>query len=215
MPAVDPATRTRAALALWDESMPINGTLAAVYLAARGLPGEASAALRFHPAMRHTNAPGTFPVMVALVFSTETGEPVAIHRTYLRRDGRGKADIEPAKASKGPIRGGAIMLHAPVPGEPLVIGEGIESSLSASSIMGAPAWAAIAAGNMQAIIPPSAPSEIILAADPDEVGQREAWAAAARWGDMGRHVRVATPNTTGQDFNDLWRARMAREATRG
>jgi phage/plasmid primase-like uncharacterized protein len=191
------------------------GTLAAVYLAARGLPGEASAALRFHPAMRHTNAYGAFPAMVALVVSTQTGEPVAIHRTYLRRDGAGKADLDPAKASKGPIRGGAIMLHAPVLGAPLVIGEGIESSLSAGRIMGAPAWAAIAAGNMRAIIPPSAPSEIILAADPDEVGQREAWAAAARWRDLGWRVRVATPDTSGQDFNDLWRARTAGEIHHG
>lgn len=214
-PPVDPASRIRAALALWDAAMPINGTLAALYLAARGLAGEASPALRFHPALRHPNAPGTFPAMIALVVSTLTGEPVAIHRTYLRRDGTGKASVDPAKASKGPMGGGAIMLHDLRPGAPLVIGEGIESSLSAGRIMGAPAWAAIAAGNMQAIIPPTEPCEIILAADPDEVGQREAWAAAERWRGLGRRVRVATPDATGEDFNDLWRARMAREATHG
>lgn len=211
----DDASRTRDALALWDASLPIPGTLAAVYLAARGLACEASAALRFHPALRHPNATGTFPAMVALIVSTRTGEPVAIHRTYLRRDGTGKADLDPAKASKGPIGGGAIMLHMPVAGTPLVIGEGIETSLSAGRMMGAPAWAAIAAGNLSAITPPPDPSRIILAADPDEVGQREAWAAADRWRDLGRRVRVATPDTTRADFNDLWRARTGREATNG
>lgn len=85
-------------------------------------------------------------MMMALVVSTATGEPVAVHRTYLRPDGGGKADIEPAKASKGPIRGGAIMLDSPQPGRPLVIGEGIETSLSAGVLPGVPAWAAIAAG---------------------------------------------------------------------
>jgi phage/plasmid primase-like uncharacterized protein len=213
--AVDPASRTRAALALWDASMPVSGTLAAVYLAARGLVGEASPALRFHPALRHPNAPGTFPAMVALIVSTQTGEPVAIHRTYLRRDGSGKADLDPSKASKGPMAGGAIMLHDLRPSAPLVIGEGIESSLAAGRMMGAPAWAAVAAGNMQRITPPAEPSEIIIAADPDPVGQREAWAASDAWQAAGRRVRVAVPDTTGQDFNDLLRARTAREATNG
>lgn len=214
-PPVDPATKTRAALAIWGASMPIPGTLAAAYLAARGLAGEASGALRFHPALHHPNEPGTFPTMVALIVSTETGEPVAIHRTYLRGDGTGKAAVEPAKASKGPSRCGAIMLHRPEPGAPLVIGEGIETSLSAGRIIGAPAWAAVSAGNLAAIVPPPAPSEIILAADPDEPGQRAAWAAARRWQAQGRRVRVAVPDTTGEDFNDLWRARVAREATNG
>jgi phage/plasmid primase-like uncharacterized protein len=150
-----------------------------------------------------------------LIVSPSTGAPVAIHRTYLRRDGTGKADVDPAKASKGPMGGGAIMLHMPEAGRPLVIGEGIETSLSAGSLMGAPAWAAVAAGNMQRITPPAEPSEIIIAADPDPVGQREAWAAADAWQAAGRRVRVATPDAPGEDFNDLWRARTAREATNG
>ena len=213
--APDIASRTRAALAIWEEAMPIPGTIVEPYLAARGLVGEASTALRYHPSLRHPNETASFPAMVGLVVSTSTGEPVAIHRTYLKRDGSGKADIEPAKASKGPIGGGAILLHSPVAGMPLVIGEGIETSLSAGRIIGAPAWAAIAAGNLSRIIPPAVPSEIIIAADPDMVGQGEAWNAAQIWKAQGRTVRVATPDTTGQDFNDLWRARQAREATHG
>ena len=153
--------------------------------------------------------------MVALIRSTATGEPVAIHRTYLRRDGTGKADVDPAKATKGPMAGGAIMLHDPVPGAPLVIGEGIESSLSAGRLLDAPAWAGIAAGNLKAIIPPGGPREIILAADPDPVGQREAWAAADQWRGLGRRVQVATPDDATTDFNDLLRRRSAREARNG
>jgi putative DNA primase/helicase len=211
----DAAGRTRAALAIWDAAMPIKGTLGEVYLAARGLAGENSAALRYHPALRHPNATGTFPALVALIRSTTTGEPVAVHRTYLRRDGAGKASVDPAKATKGPMAGGAIMLHEPVAGAPLVIGEGIESSLSAGRLLDAPAWAAIAAGNMARIIPPDGPSEIILAADPDLVGQREAWTAADRRRGLGRRVQVATPDNTDEDFNDLLRRRLAREARNG
>jgi putative DNA primase/helicase len=211
----DTTGRTRAALAVWDEAMSLKGTLGEVYLAARGLAGEASTALRYHPALRHPNAAGTFPALVALIRSTATGEPVAIHRTYLRRDGSGKADVDPAKATKGPMAGSAIMLHDPVPGAPLVIGEGIESSLSAGRLLDAPAWAGIAAGNLVSIIPPDGPGEIILAADPDPVGQREAWAAADRWRGLGRPVQVATPDDPTTDFNDVLRRRLAREARNG
>jgi phage/plasmid primase-like uncharacterized protein len=214
-PAPDNASRTRAALVDWDESIPIAGTIAELYLTARGLAGETSAALRFHSSLRHPHETASFPCLVGLVVNTETGEPVAIHRVYLRRDGSGKAAIDPQKASKGPIRGGAIMLHAPVPGRPLVIAEGIETALSAGRIMSAPAWAATAAGNIQRVTLPAAPSVIIIAADPDPTGQREAWAAAALWKAQGHAVRVATPDTTDTDFNDLLRARMAREATHG
>jgi putative DNA primase/helicase len=199
----DDAGRTRAALAIWAEAISIKGTLAEVYLAARGLTGEGSTALRYCPALRHPKAPGTFPALVALVRSTTTGEPVAIHRTYLRRDGSGKADVEPSKATKGPMGGGAIMLHEPVAGAPLIISEGIESALSAGRIIGGPAWSAVAAGNLKNIVPPKGPSAIVLAADPDPVGQREALAAAERWQAIGRPVRLATPNDADADFNDL------------
>ncbi len=211
----DIASRTRAALAIWNEAMATEGTLAAIYLAARGLAGEASRALRYHPRLRHPSATGTFPALVALICSTTTGEPMAVHRTYLRRDGAGKADVEPAKATKGPMGGGAIILHQPVPDAPLIIGEGIESSLSAGRMIGAPAWAGIAAGNLARVTPPAEPSEIILAADPDPVGQREAWAAADRWRGLGHRVQVATPDNADDDFNDLMRRRMAREARNG
>jgi phage/plasmid primase-like uncharacterized protein len=197
------ADRMRAALAIWAEAISITRTLAEVYLAARGLAGEASTALRFHPALRHPNVTGTFPALVALIRSTETGQPVAIHRTFLRRDGTGKADVDPVKASKGPIAGGAIMLHDPVGGAPLVIAEGIESSLAAGRIFGAPAWSAIAAGNLKKITLPEKANAIIIAADPDAVGQREAWVAAERWQAVGRRVRVATPDDPTADFTDL------------
>jgi phage/plasmid primase-like uncharacterized protein len=111
--------------------------------------------------------------------------------------------------------GGAIMLHEPVAGAALTIGEGMESALSAGRLLGAPAWSAVAAGNLKKIIPPPGPSEIIIAADPDPVGQREAWAATERWHALGRNVRVAIPDDPTTDFNDLLRHRLAREANNG
>jgi len=62
------------------------------------------------------------------------GAPRAIHRTFLVRDGRGKAPVDPQKMMLGPCRGGAVRLG--VPGDVLMVGEGIETCLSLRCILG-------------------------------------------------------------------------------
>lgn len=202
-------TRSARALAPWDRARPLFGTPGEAYLTYRGLPGVTSPALRYAPAVRHPNAAGTHPAMLALVVSTATGEPIGLRRTFIKSDGTGKANLEPAKASKGPIRGGAIMLDAPIPGRPLVIGEGIESSLSAGRLLRVPVWSAIAAGNLTNIIIPRDVSEVLIAADPDEPGQRAAETAAKRFAAQGFKVSIRTPTTPGWDFNDILMAVLA------
>jgi phage/plasmid primase-like uncharacterized protein len=204
-------TRSAGAVAIFDRAQPFPGSPADRYLTSRGLAGVTSPALRYARAVRHPNAEDTFPAMLALVASTATGEPIGLHRTFIRADGTGKASLEPAKASKGPIRGGAIMLDTPMLGRPLVIGEGIESSLSAGLLLGLPAWSAIAAGNLANVIIPRGVSEVLIAADPDEVGQRAASVAATRMKARGVPVRVITPPAPIGDFNDMLLARIAAE----
>jgi putative DNA primase/helicase len=41
------------------------------------------------------------------------GAPIAIHRTFLARNGNGKAPVDPAKMMLGPCRGGAVRLADP------------------------------------------------------------------------------------------------------
>jgi phage/plasmid primase-like uncharacterized protein len=192
-----------AAARLWEMAQPIEGTPAAQYLAVRGLDGFTSPALRFLPEHRHAPSGTTWPVLIAAVTEPLTGELRAVHRTFLARDGRGKAPVEPSKMTLGPIGGAVIRLAEPVDKSPLVIGEGIETAAAAGLILGAPAWAAIAAGNLSRIELPLAVAEVIIAADADPVGQREAERAAWRWAAEGRRVRIATPDAPGADFNDL------------
>ena len=190
------------ALALWRGSEPANGTLADRYLTARGLPGLAtSPVLRFRGDTPHPEG-GKLPALIALV-SDIAGRPLGIHRTYLARDGS-KARVEPAKASLGPVWGGAIRLHPVIIGTALVIGEGIESSTSAGRLMGLPAWAAISAGNLAKglLLPPEARG-VVIAADPDDAGRDAARSAWLRWKTEGRDVQIATPDREGSDFNDL------------
>jgi phage/plasmid primase-like uncharacterized protein len=208
------ATRSACALALWAEAVPLPGTIGEAYLAARGLPDFASPALRHHPACPHPCG-AKLPALVALVADATTGAPRAIHRTYLRQDGAGKAAVEPQKATLGPVAGGVVMLDAPRAGTQLVVAEGIETAASAGLLIGAPAWSAVSAGNLAALDLPAGVARVVVAADPDGPGQRAAWQAAERWRAEGRQVRVATPDDPADDFNDLLRRRAARERGHG
>ncbi len=145
--------------------------------------------------------------MVALVIDV-TGAPIAVHRTYLTRDGL-KADVEPAKASLGPVWGGAIRLEELVDGLPLVIGEGIETAASAGRLTGFPGWAGISAGNMaRGLVLPPEVHRVVIATDPDKAGRAAARDAWTRWRAEGRVVQVAVPRGAG-DFNDILRQQEA------
>ena len=205
----DPA-KVAKALAVWGAALPIQGSNAERYLTGRTLPLPDGGALRFLPNAWHLSG-ARAGCMVALA-TNAAGQGCAIHRTYLAPGGAGKATLDPPRASYGPIGGAVVRLSRWTAG-PLVIGEGIETSLSAGLLMGAPAWAALSAGNMKAVPLPDGVREVLIAADNDPPGQHGAWAAADAFMAQGRAVWVRTPDVAGQDFNDVLQARRAMEAT--
>jgi phage/plasmid primase-like uncharacterized protein len=142
--------------------------------------------------------------MVGLVQHVVDG-PVAVHCTYLRSDGSGKASIEPAKRFIGPVGGAAVQL-APA-AEILAVCEGIETGLSYMEATGTPTWAALSAGGIRQLILPDEVQHVIIAAAPDPVGIMAARAAARRWLAEGRRVSIARP-PVGFDFNDLARVML-------
>jgi len=183
---------------------------AGLYLAHRGVPHLVGCpGLRFRPDCWHPESKGHVRAMVAEVLDA-AGRPLGVHRTYLKGDGR-KADVQPQKASLGPIRGGAVRLD-PAAAE-LTVGEGIESAASAGVMLGLPAWAAISAGNLASglELPPEV-RVVAIAADHDGPGRKAAIEASVRWRAEGRTVRLAIPSGKGVDFNDLLRTRLAAEA---
>jgi len=138
--------------------------------------------------------------MVALVTRGATGVAIAIHRTFLARGGAAKAPVNPAKMMLGPCRGGSVRLAQP--GELLMIGEGIETCLSAMQATGHPAWAALSTSGLRSLDLPHDVRDVIVLADGDEPGEAAARDCALRWKREGRRVRIARP-PTGMDFNDL------------
>ncbi len=191
--------RTVTALRLWEASAPARGTLAETYLLSRGLRFPLPATIRFHAGLKHPTG-GIWPAMVALVTRGTDDAPLAIHRTFLARDGSGKAPVVPQKMMLGPCHGGAVRLG--VLGDILMLGEGIETCLAVMQATEHPAWAALSTSGLRALDLPEAAQEAIVLADGDDSGEAAARKVALRWKREGRSVRIARP-PRGADFNDL------------
>lgn len=198
-PDRDDAIRTKAALAIWKATMPTDGTQVEKYLASRGLHISPPTTLRFHPGLKHPSG-SSWPAIVALVTHGADDAPLAIHRTFLARDGRGKAPVDPQKMMLGPCRGGAVRL-APS-GDLLMVGEGIETCLAGMQATGYPAWAALSTPGLRALDLPDDIRDVIVLADGDPAGETAARDAALRWNREGRRARIAHP-PQGMDFNDM------------
>jgi hypothetical protein len=194
------------ALRLWRNGVDPRGTLAERYLVSRGVTLSPLDALRFHKALRHPSGE-MWPAMVALVTNGADGTPMAVHRTFLARDGRGKAPDNPQKMMWGPCRGGAVRLANP--GETLMVGEGIETCLAAMQASGRPAWAALSTSGLRALELPKDVGHVIVLADGDEAGEAAAGDCALRLRRQGRRVRIARP-PHGMDFNDMLLGRVGR-----
>jgi hypothetical protein len=199
--------RTERALMLWREAQPVVGSIIEKYLEGRGIclrdvPVGTLGKIRFHPFCPHPSG-ARLPVMMALVEHVESGQ-VGIHRTFLKADGSGKANVEPEKASLGPVGGGAIRFGLPQEGGWLAISEGIETGLSVLRACAIPTWAALSAGGIEKLILPPTATMVVICADADKsgVGQRAANNAAQRFLSEARRVRIAVP-PLGCDFNDV------------
>jgi putative DNA primase/helicase len=195
----DDAKRTAAADAIWRAARPSDGTLVKPYFVSRSLYLPPTLMLRFHPGLKHPS--GSFwPAMVSRVTRGSDNAPLGIHRTFLARDGAGKAPVDPQKMMLGPCRGGAVRL-APL-GSVLMVGEGIETCIAAMQATAHPAWAALSTSGLRTLDLPKDIRDVIVLADGDDAGEAAARDCAWRWKREGRRVRIARP-PQGMDFNDM------------
>ncbi len=204
-PDRDEVKRTEGALSIWQAAKPAGGTLIETYLGSRGLLLPVTPTLRFHRCHKHPSG-DSWPAMIALVTRGSDNVPLGIHRTFLARDGAGKAPVDPQKMMLGPCRSGAVRLAEP--GDVLMIGEGIETCLAAMQETGHPAWAALSTSGMRALDLPKAVRDVIVLADGDDLGEAAARDCALRWKRNGRRVRIARP-PKGMDFNDMLVGRVS------
>ncbi|MCD4512792.1 toprim domain-containing protein [Brucella pseudogrignonensis] len=193
------ARKERLGLECWNATSPIHGTIAETYLCHRGISCQLPDTLRFHPYCRHPSG-NRYPAMVALV---EGAQRLAVHRTYLRVDGHGKADIEPAKAMLGTVTSGAVRLS--IGCDKLIVCEGIETGLSLLSGLvpgSVSVWAALSTNGMKALSLPHPTGALVVATDGDAAGREAGNVLAMRADAVGWCVSIlAAPD--GHDWNDI------------
>ena len=199
--------RAAQAKRLWSKTLPIAGTIAETYLRGRDITCPLPATLRFHPEVWHGPTARRWPAMVAAVQGA--GLP-AVHRTFLRPDGMGKAGLDGGdKLMLGATAGGAVRL-SDRPSR-LVVAEGIETSLSLScGLLEGPAtlWAALSTSGIRGLQLPDRPGRLTIAPDGDEPGRTAGHALAERAHGLGWDVSILDPGT-GRDFNDILQERVA------
>ncbi|HEV2185614.1 MAG TPA: toprim domain-containing protein [Stellaceae bacterium] len=200
--ARDLTARTAHARQIWERAGDASGTLVVTYLATRGISVPVPPSLRWEPYCWNDEAEDWLPAMIAAITNV-TGELTGIHRTYLRSNGCGKADIAKQKMMLGAAAGGAVRL-APA-AEMLMVGEGLESSLAAAQATELPAWAALSTSGLKSLVLPPRVKEVIILADNDVsgAGLKAAQHAAARWQREERRVKIAMPPEAGTDFADM------------
>ena len=209
------AENARRIAQVWAPCVPlVPGDPVTLYLRRRGFGGvwPLPELLRLHRALPYWHGAeklGTFPAMVAPIVAPD-GRTVALHRTYLTRDGR-KAEVPTVKkltGAAGPLAGACIPLHKPVRGC-IGIAEGIETALAAWRASAVPTVAAYCAGNLAAWQWPSGVQRVVIFADNDKAGREAADTLRARAIRAGLQASLMTPTDAGADWLDVWTARDA------
>jgi putative DNA primase/helicase len=198
----------------WRDASPLLATgTVRTYLKARGieLTEVEALSLRFHPALYHWPTATRWPAMVACVKRAD-GTEITSHQTFLDLDGRSKAPLDKARLfPAGVAPEGGVWFGVANPEQELIVGEGIESTLSAMRLHCVEAGvAALSEGGIQRLVLPESARRVRIFADHDELGQGLAAAheARRRWKMEGRSVAIVQANTVGQDANDIWLRRV-------
>jgi putative DNA primase/helicase len=200
---------------LWSECRPlVPGDAVTLYLKRRGFGGvwPLPECLRMHRALPYWHEgekTGTFPAIVAPLVAPD-GRTVALHRTYLHKDGR-KAEVPTVRkltGAAGPLAGACIPLFKPAHGC-IGIAEGIETALAAWCASGVPTVAAYSAGNLAAWRWPAGVQRLVTFADHDRAGMEAAETLQARAIRAGLQASVMTPSDAGADWCDVWADRGA------
>lgn len=202
---------------LFLSGVPYPGTPGETYLVERGLDFRAAGlkapgALRFHAEVWCAEVKRKLPALLAAIVSLD-GKHLGTHRTYLRGDGRDKADLVDAKKALGPFKGGFIPLWkgehnvpmAKLPsGTNIFCGEGIEDGLSAA--LARPhirAIAAVSLSNMRNLeLPDGCPLCLLGQRDDEQQAIDSFDAAIEAHQSQGRDVMLCEPPEGFKDYNE-------------
>lgn len=188
---------------LWRMARPIAGTPAETYLRQRGLTRlREPQSLRFlddcYWQPEGGGATQSWPALIAAVTDVD-GRLTGVHRSWLARDGRAKAPIDPPRKALGKLLGHAVRFGES--GPVMAAGEGIETTLSLRQLAPRlPLLAALSAAHLAAIRFPDILRRLYVVQDRDEAGAWTVKRLRTRAAEAGIELRVLLPHR--RDLND-------------
>ena len=199
------AKRIESARKLFAAGRPILGTITAVYLHGRGI-ARFGPALRYHPRVYFRGAdigrdqPRYAPALLAKITDNQ-GNITGCARTYLDPTTGRIADLSSPKRILGQLHGNAIRFWSASNLDELIVGEGLENTLSIGTAL--PEFnlaSCLTATHLGLFIPPSGVKRIWIARDNDVAGERAAQTLASKLASSGVECASLVPKLG--DFNE-------------
>ncbi len=214
----DTASSKRIARArkLFAAGKPVLGTLAATYLQRRGIT-RLGPALRYHPRVflrqgeDDPDPPQRAPALLAKI-TDNRGQITGCARVYLDPSTGGLAEIESPKRILGQLHGHAIRFWSGTFRTDLIVGEGLENTLSVGTAL--PEFdlaSCLTTTHLGLFIPPPGIKRIWIARDNDEAGRNASMRLRNQLESRGIACGDLVPEMG--DFNDDLRA-FGRDALR-
>ena len=197
--------RIASARRLFAAGRPILGTTAAAYLHSRGI-ARFGPAVRYHPrvyfrgAITGPDQPSYAPALLAKVTDNQ-GNITGCARTYLDPITGAIADLNNPKRILGQLHGSAVRFWSGSNLEDLIVGEGLENTLSVGSAL--PEFnlaSCLTATHLGLLNPPSGVKRIWIARDNDAAGARVARILSAKLDLVDIECKCLVPKLG--DFNE-------------
>jgi hypothetical protein len=200
----DDMLRIQRATEIWNGGVDPRGTVAERYLASRALelPDDlAGSVLCFHPRCpwrnEDTGRTDFIPALIAAFRSIDDDLITGIHRIRLDQPQRWP---KTERRMRGITQRSAVKLGTKG-GPTLVIGEGIETGMSARQLGLAPVWALGSTGSISFFPVLAGVKHLIILAEADDSSKHAIGLCTQRWQRAFRKVQIAS-STIGSDIND-------------
>lgn len=181
---------------LWNQAIPVAGTLAEMYLRSRSLDSQLPN-IRFLPRCPHGPSPGTVFKPALLVAVRDETSLTALQRIFL----------DPATAQYTE----KVMIGAPGSGswrgacaqEAIAVAESFEDAAAFMQLGYGPCWTSLGAGRLHRLSFPPSVKTVTIAEDNDAEGRRAAERAGHEYRGRGLAVRRMTPPNPHKDWAAL------------
>jgi hypothetical protein len=201
---------------IWNEALPITGTIAAIYLSIfyKQLPANLFQALRFHPRVWRRFDRQCRPALICALTDIHTNELKAIQRIYLKPDGSDRlrdADDNAKKPTLGPSKGTVCRL---TPDEDVTTGislaEGVEDGIFLLGEGWAPVWVTCGTTNLKSFPVLGGIEALTIWPDGDPPGLEAADAVYETWHRAKREVVITELDARFKDLGGVARGRNGR-----